>query len=194
VASPRALLVNGTVGVGKTSVAGAVGDRLRARGLPGLVIDLDGLRQAWPSPAGDPFQLELTLRNLASVSRHGVEAGARHLVLAGVLENREERARYAEALQMPLTVCRLRADLSVVSERLRLRHATDPDGLAWHLRRSGELQQILDLARSDDFVLDATRVGVDDLAEQVLARWPAAARATERRVGPAQECADGSVG
>lgn len=172
---PRALLVNGTVGVGKTSVAGAIGRRLMSRGLPGLMIDLDGLREAWPSPPDDPFNVQLTLRNLVSLSRHGVEAGARYVVLAGVLESRDERARYVEALRMPLTVCRLRADPAVVSERLVHRHADDPDGLAWHLCRSHELAQILDRAQPDDFVLDATRASVREIADDILLRWLAVA-------------------
>lgn len=168
--SGRALLVNGTVGVGKSSVAGAIGARLRDGGLPGTVIDLDAVREAWPAPPDDPFQLGLTLRNLRSMTRHAVEAGARYLVLAGVVESREHRLRYADALPVPLTVCRLRADLGTVSERLVRRHADDPDGLAWHLDRSGQLDQILDRAGADDFVLDATRP-VDEIVVDLLARW-----------------------
>ncbi len=178
--SMQALLVNGTVGVGNTSVAAALGRRLADRGLPGLVIDLDGLRDIWPSPSDDPFHLELTLRNLASVTRHGVEAGARHVVLAGVLESRDERTRYAESVQMPLIVCRLRADHAVVSERLVHRHAGDPDGLAWHLRRSRELAEILDRVQPDDFVLDATRADIGEIADDILSRWLGPSEATVR--------------
>ncbi|MBO0914640.1 MULTISPECIES: hypothetical protein [Streptomyces] len=38
---PRAFLINGTVGVGKTSVAEGVGDLLADTDTPNAVIDLD---------------------------------------------------------------------------------------------------------------------------------------------------------
>ena len=41
----RALLLTGTVGVGKTSVAAAVGDLLRERQVANAVVDLDELRR-----------------------------------------------------------------------------------------------------------------------------------------------------
>jgi adenylylsulfate kinase-like enzyme len=50
--SPRALLLTGTVGIGKTTVAVAVGDLLREREVANAVVDLDELRRAWPSPPG----------------------------------------------------------------------------------------------------------------------------------------------
>ena len=48
--SPRALLLTGTVRVGKTTVAAAVGDLLRERQVANAVVDLDELRRAWPAP------------------------------------------------------------------------------------------------------------------------------------------------
>lgn len=75
----RALLINGTVGVGKTSVADAIGSQLRESRLPGSVIDLDRLGNAWPAPEDDPFNLSLTLHDLASVAANAITFGARHL-------------------------------------------------------------------------------------------------------------------
>ena len=43
--SVRALLLTGTLGVGKTSVAAAVGDQLRERQVANAVVDLDDLRR-----------------------------------------------------------------------------------------------------------------------------------------------------
>jgi nucleoside-triphosphatase THEP1 len=51
----RALLLTGTVGVGKTSVAAAVGDLLRDRQVANAVVDLDELRRSWPPASGDRF-------------------------------------------------------------------------------------------------------------------------------------------
>ncbi|MEU4546295.1 hypothetical protein [Nonomuraea dietziae] len=165
---PSALLINGTVGSGKTSVADAAGDLLAEAGVPNAVIDLDWLRRAWPSPPHDRFNVGLTLRNLRAVTGNYLEAGCERLVLAGVVESREERAGYLEALGVNLTVCRLRVDLPEVRRRLTRRHELDEQGLRWHLDRSGELEAILEEAKTEDFTLDATGLTVAEAAEQAL--------------------------
>ncbi|AQZ60741.1 hypothetical protein BKM31_03760 [[Actinomadura] parvosata subsp. kistnae] len=168
---PKALLITGTVGSGKTSVADAVGDLLADRRVPNAVIDIDWLRRAWPSPPSDPFHGELTLRNLRPVAANYLEAGAERLVLAGVVESRAERDAYEEALGVPLKVCRLHVELPEVRRRLEARHAFDPEGLDWHLKRSGELAPILEAARVEDFVVDGSDGLPPQVATRVLKNW-----------------------
>jgi hypothetical protein len=72
-----------------------------------------------------------------------------------VIESRAERAAYADAVGVPLTVCRLAVDLADVRQRLVRRHADDPGGLAWHLNRSGELDGILIDAKVEDITVPA---------------------------------------
>lgn len=55
----RALLLTGTVGSGKTSVADTIGDLLSHAGIANAVIDVDWLRRSWPCPPEDPFNGEL---------------------------------------------------------------------------------------------------------------------------------------
>ena len=162
-----ALLITGTVGAGKTSVAEAVGDALAQRAVPHAVLDVDWLRRSWPSPPGDPFNAAITLQNLRAVAANFRRAGADRLILAGVVESVAERDAYQVALAMPLTVCRLRA--STVRDRLTARHRADPAGLAWHLNRSGELDRILDAAKVEDVVVDTTTATIKEAAEAVLA-------------------------
>jgi hypothetical protein len=128
--SPRALLLTGTVGVGKTTVA--AGDLLRER---------------------------------------EVDLGFSTLVLAGVLETAEDRARHAEAVRVPLTVCRLVADPGSVHRRLHDRHRDDPDGLGWHLHRADELAAIQDASTVEDLRLDVTALAVVEAASRVLGHW-----------------------
>jgi len=170
---PRALLVTGTVGVGKTTVAYAVGELLREAEVPNAVIDLDALSQAWPAPPGDPFNFALELRNLRSVAANFLAAGMERLVLAGVVENVEDRDRYREALGVDLTVARLRADLDQVRRRLHGRHRDDEDGLRWHLHRSGELDAILDRAGVAEIEVWTDDRTVAEVAAEVVkrARW-----------------------
>jgi hypothetical protein len=164
-----ALLISGTVGVGKSSVADAVGRRLRDSGThPGAVIDLDRLCDVWPAPPNDPFSERLMLANLRSVAGNARLAGHRWLVVAGVVETGDHRARMEEAVGSPLSVCRLVADQHLVRERLTARHVDDPDGLTWHLRRVAELDAILDAGAVADAVVDVTRLDRDDAAAAVL--------------------------
>lgn len=160
-ASPHALLLSGAVGVGKTTTAHAIGDELRARDIPGAVIDLDQLRLAWPAPADDRFHSALEHRNLTAVAANYRAAGARVLVAAGVLEERTVRQEYQAALGSPLTVVRLSAPRDLVRARLRRRHEHDPTGLAWHLDRFDELTAILDAAAVEDVQVE---VGADPQA------------------------------
>ena len=100
-------------------------------------------------------------------------AGASRLVLAGVLESREERYAYGKALGLPLTVCRLRVALPTVQARLRRRHELDPGGLAWHLERSGELDAILTRAAVEDYVVDVAGETPAQVAVAVTRDWMA---------------------
>jgi len=155
-----ALLITGPVGVGKTTVASAAGDLLATAEVPHAVIDLDWLASSWPSPPDDRFNLTLQLRNLRAVARNYLDAGAQHLVLAGVVESRADRDRYAEAIGVDLAVCRLTADLTVIHQRLIRRHLSDDD-LRWHLRRVPELERIFDLAGVEDFTVAADHPAPD---------------------------------
>lgn len=146
----RALMVIGSVGVGKTTVIDAIGEVLAARRIPGAAIDLDWLRRGWPAPPDDRFNNRLELANLRAVSRVHLEAGAQVIVAAGVLEGREDRPLYEDALGCLLTVVRLTAPREVVRARLRRRHEEDSEGLAWHLGRFDELTGILDDAAVED--------------------------------------------
>jgi adenylylsulfate kinase len=172
-ATGRALLITGTVGSGKTSVAGALGDQLAQAKIANAVIDVDWLRRSWPCPPNDPFNRGITLRNLRAVAHNYIESGVHRLVLAGVIESHAERDAYQAALGVPLTVCRLRVDLQTVRQRLIRRHEDDVIGLRWHLNRSGELEQILQQAKVEDVAVDATTDSVHQVAQAVMAatRW-----------------------
>ncbi|MFE6761718.1 hypothetical protein [Streptomyces sp. NPDC057689] len=169
--SPRdvhALLLNGTVGVGKTTVAEAVGDLLANAGVPHAVVDLDWLRKLWPALPGDRFNFGMLLRNLQSVTDHYLDAGAKRLVLAGVVEDQDQRKLLADAVGVELAVCRLQAELSITHQRLARRHDSEPEALQWHLNRSGELDGILRRSAVDDFTIDVGTDSVTDVAVSVL--------------------------
>ncbi|HBO3684530.1 TPA: AAA family ATPase [Pseudomonas aeruginosa] len=166
----QSLFINGTVGVGKSSAAEALAECLAGRGVAHALIDLDAIRRCWPAPADDPFNLALELRNLAALAANYRAAGAQRLILAGVIERRADLARYRDALGgSRLSLCRLQASPETLAARLRIRHASDLQGLAWHLRRSAELDAILREAALDDLVVETDRIAVDAVAQALLA-------------------------
>jgi adenylylsulfate kinase len=167
---PSALLITGTVGAGKTSVAAAAGEILAEAHIPHAVIDLDELGRSWPTPPDDPFNLTLELQNLASVAHNYLAAGARRLVMAGVVETTAERARYRQAVGVELCVCRLRADMAELHRRLRVRHAGADGAMRWHLDRAGQLDKILDSSKVDDFEIVSGGVPLVHVATAALSR------------------------
>jgi predicted kinase len=162
------LLINGTVGSGKSTAADAVGQLLATQDVPHAVIDLDALRRAWPAPADDPFNSALELENLRAVAATYRRVGAQRLVLAGVLEQPALRRRYSAAVGTPLTVVRLRAPVSTILNRLRSRHVDDAGALDWHLARCAELHAILEGAGVDDAVVDVSGSDRRQVAEAVM--------------------------
>ena len=163
-----ALLISGTVGSGKTTVAEQAAALLANAQVAHAVIDLDWLARAWPPPPEDRFNLALRLRNLTALSRTFRAAGATRLVLAGVVESRAERSRYEQAAGVPLRVVRLDVDLTVVRSRLARRHADDPAGLSWHLNRCGELDAVLRAAKVEDVAVPASAGSPQEVARAVL--------------------------
>lgn len=146
----KSVLVTGTVGAGKTTTGFAMARRLSERGLPAGFIDLDTLSRLWPAPAGDPFRVDLTLANLASIVGNFEAAGAVRLVLSGVVESLAELHKVEEAVGRHVSVVRLVAPLQLTRERLHGRHVgAERDGLDWHLARAPELDAILDSSDLD---------------------------------------------
>ncbi|MBN9632561.1 MAG: AAA family ATPase [Actinobacteria bacterium] len=165
------VFINGTVGAGKSTLADALS---AAEPLPHAVIDLDAIRRLSPPPQGDPFAHELELQNLRALAANYRAAGARRFILAGVIEDPGETARYVDALNADgLLLVRLTARPEILSGRLRARHRDDPGDLQWHLERVGELTVILDRFEGHDLVLDSSDAAPGDLvrAVRLAAGW-----------------------
>ena len=164
------IFLNGTVGVGKSTVLDHVAGLWRRAEQPYAVYDLDHLRRTWPAPDGDPFNLALELANLTALRSNDAAPSGRLLAVAGVLERAADRPAYEAALGSRLVVVRLAARPDVVESRLRGRHdgPHDADALAWHLDRARELAAILDAADVDDAVVDVSELAPRDAARAVL--------------------------
>lgn len=163
------VLINGSVGAGKSTTADRLGEELERRGVPGAVIDVDELRRSWPAPNGDPFREKMTLANLRAVAGNYRAGGAQVIVAAGVVESIDELARSADALAANrLLHVRLTIAPDAAVRRLRVRHGQDLPGLEWHEHRHPELAHTLERAGfADEVVIDTTRLTVEEVARSI---------------------------
>lgn len=163
------IVVTGPVGVGKSTIAAAIAERLQVLGLPHALVDLDFLRWCYPRPPGDPFHTALGYSNLAAVWRNCREAGARWLIIADVVEERAALADYHAAIPgAQITIVRLRAPLAVIFERIEHRNTgATPE---WDRDRAGVLVAQMERDKVEDFAVETTDRSPEEIALEILAR------------------------
>lgn len=162
------LLITGTTGVGKSTVAAEINDVLAALKVPNAAVDLDALVWQWPSTSA--WNNDLMFENLASLWPNYRAHGATHLILARVLEDGGELARYRAAVPgAQITVCRLVAPEAARMERLLERMPPGPSR-DWHLHRTVELEAILGRLAHEDFTVENGNRSVREVALDVLVR------------------------
>jgi hypothetical protein len=166
------LIVTGPVGAGKTSVAGEILSQLTERDVSHAVVDLDGLALCWPHGEDDPFNHRMAMANLAAVWQNFAAAGIRRLVIARVIESREELADYCRAIPgARIQVGRLAASKPTLRARVGRREAgTSLEALG---RRAEELADIMANSDVADFTVHTDRRALPDIAIEVLqkAHW-----------------------
>lgn len=92
------LILSGPPGVGKTVVSWEIFDRLVDEGGQPALVDLDLLGACWPRPDDDPYNERVKALNLGVVWQNFRRAGARCLIAAGVIENRDSLRLYVNAI------------------------------------------------------------------------------------------------
>lgn len=164
----QVLIVNGTVGAGKTVVAEQVGELLREREVPHAVLDVDLLRWVWPPPEGDRFAQQVVSDHLTAMAGTLSTRGYRHVVLAEVVEDPADRERYELAFDgADVRIVRVVANQTTREARIVAREAAR-ESRDWHLARTVELEAVLDAVGLDDAVVSNDRP-LRDVAAQVLA-------------------------
>lgn len=164
------IVLTGTVGVGKSTIATVIHDLLFERKIAHACVDIDWLRMGWPERG--QWNYAVAMANLAAAWQNFRDAGADRLVIVDVVEQRSHLERYRDAVPgADIQVCRLTAPASIREQRIAVREqGTSHD---WHLARSVELDAILDDAKVADFVVDNGDRPMLDVATEVLtrARW-----------------------
>ena len=162
------VLLTGTIGVGKTTLAEAISERLHEAGLRHALLDLDWLGQVYPPPdAGDPFNDSLAVRNLAAIWPNFVDAGIRSAILAATVLEEEQLDRIRSALNgCDLTVVRVAAPPDLVAARIRRRDVGNL--LEDFLRRTDSVADEIEQAGLDDFSVTNDERVPAEVAQEIL--------------------------
>lgn len=162
----RAIIITGTVGVGKTTTMAALTAWLEDREVSCAGIDMDALRWFYPHPEGDRFGSSVGRKHLAYLAASYHELGIPLIVLADVVEQENDRSALAAAMpQYDVHVVRLRLGMDDVSARLRQRE--DPERLDWYLHRAPELEAIQDDAGVGDTTIDISDRSPREIAVEI---------------------------
>ena len=160
------IVISGSMGSGKTTVLAEISDVLAARGVVHAAIDTDFLGMGYlPAEASR----DLAFRNLSAVWNNYAAAGVTRLLLCEALETPAERERLREAVPgAQIVVCRLRARLETMQQRIRLR---EPGMLQEQfVSRVAELEASLDAGCVEDFSVENDGRSVTAVAREVLVR------------------------
>ncbi|HYN92889.1 MAG TPA: hypothetical protein VES42_03465 [Pilimelia sp.] len=186
------LWLYGASGIGKTTTAWELFSQLNRAGTPTGYLDIDQLgicyaaptSDTWaPEPASDPGRHRMKARNLDAVVANFAAAGARCLVVSGVVDV----ARGVDGDLVPhaaLTPCRLRAGPAELGRRLAGRGRPGDD-----LDDARRYADDLDRNHAADPCVDTTGRGVADVVRLVRERtggWPGPARPVDWAGGLAE--------
>lgn len=164
------LLITGTVGVGKSSVADEVFEILKAQAKPIALINVDELGYAYPYPQDDPFHTRLRLKNLAAIWPNYYEAGVKALIIPYVIESRNSLERFREAIpSADIFVVRLDAPLPVLEDRIRNRPMGGDE--EWHIKRAAELAATIEKVGVENMAIDTEHKSIAEVAQEVIAKW-----------------------
>ncbi|MGW1029583.1 AAA family ATPase [Streptomyces sp. NPDC002577] len=154
----------GPPGVGKTTVAWEMYSHLTRAGIETGFVDIDQLGICYPEPAADPGRHRMQARNLDAVAAGFLAAGARCLIVSGVVD----AARGVHVDQIPqavVTVCRLRADRDELRQRFTGRG--QPAELVDRVLREADA---LDASTFADACVDTSGLLVNEVARLVRER------------------------
>jgi hypothetical protein len=159
----------GPSGVGKTTVGWEMYAQLVVAGIGAGYVDIDQLGIHYPEPASDPARHKLKARNLNALVAGFRAAGARCVVVSGVVDN-ARGPQIDDIARARLTVCRLRADSAQLQQRFVGCRKSVEGGEAV-LREAEDL----DASTFADVCIDTTGLSAHEVARHVSERtggWP----------------------
>jgi adenylylsulfate kinase-like enzyme len=169
------LWLTGPPGVGKTAVAWEIYRRLQRAGADPAYVDVDQLGMCFPLRE-DPARHTLKTRNVAALRANFTAAGARALVVSGVVDAR--RGPDIDTLGgRHVQVARLRADHNELRARLGRRNARLSPQRGSLVRHESAVEEakVFDRSSFADVFVDTTGLSIDEVATRTLrdfGDWP----------------------
>lgn len=171
----------GPPGVGKSTVGWEIFAQLTGAGIEAGYVDIDQLGMCYPEHVSDPGRHRLKARNLGAVVANYRAAGARCVIVSGVVDpGRGPRAGLASLAA--LTVCRLRVGRDELKQRFLGR-----GGQAGLLEEVLSEADTMDASDFADVCVDTSSLPVAEATQLVrerLAGWPIL-------TGPSRPCEAG---
>jgi hypothetical protein len=181
------LWICGPSGVGKSSVGWEVFTQVRATGVTAAYLDTDQIGFCRPEPQDDPDHYLLRSRNVAALWPNFLAAGARAMIVSGILETPDGVRRFTEAVPgAAVTIIRLRATPETLRERILWRGRGGgppiPGEQEWHGATAERLLAVwadsvatteaLERNRIGDVCIDTDGRAVREVARAILAQTP----------------------
>jgi adenylylsulfate kinase-like enzyme len=165
----------GPSGAGKSTVGWQFFSDLTQSGIRVGYLDIDQLGMCYPAPGSDPDRHHIKARNLGAMVANFEAAGADCVLVSGVVEEIYGVRNYVDQIsQTALTLCRLRVDRDILTERLVSR-GWAPHQVDAALRESDEL----DHSDFSDVCIDTNGLAVSEVIQQLCEKtgnWPALPR------------------
>lgn len=134
------VFLNGSYGVGKSSVLDHLGDTFAAAGMPFSLFDVDWFHRSWPAAKDHPRNVLTEAQNMRAAWENYERVGPRTPIVAGVIASDEDRERYERVFGRRLRIVHLVASPPVAEQRLRGRYTPErAAALDWHLARHEQL-------------------------------------------------------
>ena len=181
------LWICGPSGVGKSSVGWEVFTQIRASGVTAAYLDTDQIGFCRPEPQDDPDHYVLRSWNVAALWPNFREAGARAMIVSGILETPEGVRLFTEAVPgASITIVRLRATSETLRERILWRgrgggpqipgdqelHGASAERLLAVWEDSVATAAALERNRIGDVCIDTDGRSIREVASAILAQAP----------------------
>ena len=160
------LLLTGTVGTGKTTIAIEIGEQLAEMNLPNAVIDLDWL--GWAN-VGDDFHGydQLIMQNLVSTWENYRAIGVEYLVMARALLQREPVDDLINIFpNTRIMIVRLTASKDTIEKRLSTRDSGKT--LREHLAEMEVMERIMEELKLEHATMETDDITVEEIARRVV--------------------------
>ena len=177
----------GPAGVGKSTIGWEIFSQLTDSGIEAGFVDIDQLGMCYPETPADPGRHWLKLRNLGAVVANYRAAGARCVIVSGIVD--PPHRLHADLIPgAVLTVGRLRVDRDELKQRFLGRG--EPADVVEEVLAEAEAMDATDFA---DLCVDTSGLPVPEVTRLVrerLAGWPTLIDPAR----PAEAAADEAVG